>query len=75
MKIYQTNDGLGYNQLAYLLKIEETVNGHTYLIIGGKNLPTDCDYKIGELVEDSEDLNVETSKINQSTKGCDKSEK
>jgi len=61
MKVYQTNSGLGYNQLAYLIKINETSNEHNYLTIGERNLPIDCSYKVGELAADLEEIDIEES--------------
>lgn len=68
MKVYQTNAGLGYNQLAFLTRLEKSKNGYNYLCVGLKNVNTDSCYKIGEIVKDLEDYYVEDSdyKISES---------
>lgn len=58
MKIYQTNAALGYRQLAYIVELNQTKNGHDYLVIGGKNITAD-DYEIGAIIEDLEDIYLE----------------
>ena len=48
MKVYQTNAALGYNQLAFLIKLKQE---DKFLCIGTQ-LPRDTDsYVIGEVVE------------------------
>lgn len=58
MKIYQTNAALGYRQLAYIIELNQTKNGHDYLVIGGKNITAD-DYEIGTIINDLEDIYLE----------------
>ena len=45
--IYQTNAGLSYKQLAYLIKIDD--NHNDYLCIGLNNIDYSDDYVIGDL--------------------------
>lgn len=59
MKIYQTNASLGYKQLAYIIALNKTKNGHDYLVIGGRNIAHLDRYKIGTIIEDLEDLYLE----------------
>jgi hypothetical protein len=61
MKIYETNAALGYAQLAYLVQLDKTENGHNYLVIGGKNISSTDNYEIGSVVEDLEDYYIEES--------------
>lgn len=58
MEIYQTNAALGYMQLAYIIKLNQTKNGYDYLVIGGKNITSD-DYEIGTVIKDLEDIYIE----------------
>ena len=52
MKIYETNSGLGYRELAYLLKVEDG-----YLCIGHSNIKDgECGYRIGFITPDVECL-------------------
>ena len=60
MKIYQTNAALGYNQLAYLIKLDKTTNGYNYLCIGTNNVNDDS-YEAGKVVEDLEDYLIQES--------------
>lgn len=68
MKVYQTNAALGYNQLAYIIELNCSENGHDYLVIGGHNIGHLDTYGIGTIVEDLEDfyLNDTTYKIEDS---------
>jgi hypothetical protein len=62
VQIYETNAALGYNQLAFLIKLDKSKNGYNYLCVGSQWIYDDDDsYKIGEIVEDLEDYNVELS--------------
>lgn len=62
MKIYQTNAALGYKQLAYIIELNQTKNGHDYLVIGVHNIADlDC-YEIGTIIEDLEDIYLEETK-------------
>ena len=60
MKIYQTNAGLGYRQLAFLIRLDKTDNGYNYLCIGTKNVNTDTTYLVGAAIE-LEDIYIEDS--------------
>ena len=51
MKIFQTNAGLGYQQLAFLIRLDKTNAGYNYLCIGTKNVHTDTEYWIGAVIE------------------------
>ena len=59
MKVYKTNAALGYRQLAYLIQLNKTKNGHNYLVIGGRNISNIDGYEIGSIVEDLEDIYIE----------------
>lgn len=61
MKIYETNGGLGYNQLAYLIQLNKSGNGYNYLVIGGLNIYHLDSYKIGTVTKDLENIYVEES--------------
>ncbi len=63
MKIYQSDGGLGYNQLAFLIRLEETKNGYNYLCVDTQNIEPEDDtsYVIGEIVEDLENIYVKES--------------
>ena len=64
MIIYETNSALGYNQLAFLIRLDQTKEGHDYLVIGKQNIPSHDDYYvIGEKVEDLEDYLVKESEF------------
>ena len=62
MKTFQTNAGLGYQQFAFLIRLDKTDNGYNYLCIGTKNVHTDTDteYWTGAVVE-LEDIYIEDS--------------
>ena len=68
MKIYETNSGLGYNQLAYLIRLDKTENGYNYLCIGGYNLKPYDIYTVGEITElyDTDGIAESTFKIQSS---------
>ena len=68
MKIYQTNAALGYRQLAFLIRLNKSANGHNYLCIGTQNINDNEMYQIGKIVEDLEDFYLEdtTFKITDS---------
>ena len=68
MKIYQTNAALGYRQLAFLIRLDKSANGHNYLCIGTQNINDNEMYQIGKIVEDLEDFYLEdtTFKITDS---------
>jgi len=51
MKIFQTNAALGYGELVYLLKIDET----RYLVIDNRLYYSDDKYRIGSIEEFKED--------------------
>lgn len=57
MEVFQTDAGLGYKQLAYLVKLDKSKNGHNYLCIG-KTCNADS-YEVGHIVMDLEDFYVE----------------
>ena len=65
MKIYQTNAGLGYRQLAFLIRLDKTDNGYNYLCIGTKNVNTDTTYLVGAVIE-LEDLYIENTTLKRS---------
>lgn len=46
VKVYETNSGLGYNQMAYLIQA-----GEGYLVIDILNIPLNDYYVIGKIVE------------------------
>ena len=58
MIVYQTNAALGYNQLAFLIRLDKSANGYNYLCIGTQNIH-DNEYEVGEVVEDLEDYYLE----------------
>ena len=60
MKTFQTNAGLGYQQFAFLIRLDKTDNGYNYLCIGTKNVHTDTEYWTGAVVE-LEDIYIEDS--------------
>jgi hypothetical protein len=60
MKIYETNASLGYNQLVYIIPINETKNGYDYLVIGLHNI-RDEEYELGGIIEDLESFYLEES--------------
>lgn len=66
MEVFQTNAGLGYRQLAYLVKLDKSKNGNNYLCIG-KNFNGES-YEVGNIVMDLEDFYLEptTFKIEDS---------
>ena len=50
--IYATNGGLGYQEYAYLIRLDETENGYNYLVIDITQGPKETnDYEIGSVVE------------------------
>ena len=59
MEIFQTNATLGHQQLAFIVRLDKTKNGHDYLIIGEQYLTGE--YGLGEVIKDLEDLYVEES--------------
>jgi len=59
MIIYETTAALGYNQKAYLLRLDESNNGYNYLCIGVENIYDSDIYSIGEVVYDLEDFYVD----------------
>ena len=61
MKIYQTNAALGYSQLAFLIRLHESLHGYNYLCIGTRGISDNEFYKVGELVLDLEDIYIEDS--------------
>jgi len=68
MKIFQTNAALGYRQLAFLIRLDKSVNGYNYLCVGTQNIRNNDMYQIGKIVEDLEDICLEdtTFKITDS---------
>ena len=62
MKIFETNSGLGYKELAFLLEVED---GH--LCIGHSNIEDgECGYRIGFLVDCVEFLELTSFKLKDS---------
>jgi hypothetical protein len=61
MKIFQTNVGLGFRQYAYLIRLDKSENGYNYICIGTLNVNDTDMYKVGEIVEDLEDLYLENT--------------
>ena len=59
MKIYQTNAALGYRQLAFLIRLDKSANGHNYLCIGTQNINDNEMYQIGKTVEDLEESQID----------------
>lgn len=58
--IYATNGGLGHQEYAYLIRLDETENGYNYLVIDITQGPKETnDYKIGSVVE-IEDIYIES---------------
>jgi hypothetical protein len=60
IKVFQTNAALGYNQLAFLVRLNKSENGYDYLCIGVQNVKGDS-YCTGEVTKDLEDYYVEES--------------
>lgn len=60
MVIYETNAGLGYNQFAFLIRLDKTKNGYNYLCIGTQWID-DYSYIVGNIVNDLEDVYITTS--------------
>lgn len=58
--VYKTNASLGHNEFAYLLRLNESVNGNDYLCIHTVNTMNDDTYKPGEKVHDLPSYLVET---------------
>lgn len=57
--VYATNGGLGHQEYAYLIRLEETKNGYNYLVIDITQGPKKTnDYEIGSIV-DVENIYVE----------------
>jgi hypothetical protein len=48
MKVYQTNAALGYNQLAFLIRLDKSTNGYNNKM-----------YEVGKVVEDLKDYYLE----------------
>lgn len=61
MKVFETTGGLGYNQKAYLLKLDESENGHNYLCIGRINIQDSDSYAIGSIEKDIEAFYINDS--------------
>ena len=60
MEVYKTSAALGYNQFAFLLRLDKSKNGYDYLCIDTKNIEADSTlYQIGEVVEDLNDYYVD----------------
>jgi hypothetical protein len=59
MKVFQTNAALGYRQLAFLIRLNESANGYDYLCIGTQNIHNNDTYQIGKIVKDLEDFYLE----------------
>lgn len=64
VKVYVTNAGLGYNQYAYLIRLDKSKNGYNYLVIERKNMSGVDRYQLGEVEEDLEDFYVEEVEYN-----------
>lgn len=62
IKVFQTNAALGYNQLAFLVRLDKSENGYDYLCIGVQNVKDDS-YCVGKVVKDLEDYYVEESEF------------
>lgn len=63
MKLYQTNAALGYKQLAFLIRLDESKNGYNYLCID-TNFGENNMYQIGNVVSDLEDYYLEETTYN-----------
>jgi len=62
MKIYETNSGLGYKELAFLLKVDDG-----YLCIGHSHIEDgECGYKIGFIVENVDFIEISSFDIKDS---------
>jgi len=60
MKVYQTDAGLGYMQLAFLVCLEKSENGYNYLCIDTQLIGEDDNmYQIGNIVKDLEGIYVQ----------------
>ena len=61
MKVYQTNAALGYNQLAFLIRLDKSTNGYNYLCIGTQTNGHYFNkmYEVGKVVEDLKDYYLE----------------
>jgi hypothetical protein len=64
MTVYKTNSALGYNQYAYLLRLNKSNNGYDYLCIDIHNIKDNDMYKVGEVVKDMLNNEVESSDYN-----------
>lgn len=64
MKIYVTNAALGYNQLAFLIRLDKTKFGYNYLCVDTYNINDSNVYQVGKVVDDLEDYYVEVSNYN-----------
>ncbi len=59
IKVYQSEGGLGYGELAFLIRLGRSKNGYDYLCIRTQNIDEDdSEYKVGHLVKDLEDIYV-----------------
>jgi hypothetical protein len=63
MKVYQTDGGLGYGQLAWLIRLHESKNGYNYLCIGTKNCDPEDGYYEGKYIENLESIYVEETDL------------
>lgn len=61
IKIFETNAGLGYEQLAYLIRLDKSENGYNYLCIGTSYTGKEDNYRAGDVVENLEDFYVQES--------------
>ncbi len=73
IQVYQSDGGLGYRQLAFLILLGKTkdsqLGGDDYLCIGTQNInDEDSEYQIGNVVKDLEDIYIteSTYKIEES---------
>jgi len=64
MTVYKTNSALGYNQYAYLLRLNKSNNGYNYLCVDTQNIQNNDTYKLGEIVEDIPNKEVESTDYN-----------
>ena len=61
MKVFETNAGLGYQQIAYLIRLNKSKNGYDYLCIDTNNVRGSETYESGKVIKDLEDFYVEES--------------
>lgn len=67
MKIYQTESGLGYKQLAYLLEFNEGLGDSSLICIGTKNFCGDELYVVGDVYRGDDKLGIHLEETTKKT--------